>query len=180
MVIYTTRNVDEEKRREEHLVRIAMTDEMTRLFNRRCYEEDLAVLSGSPLSDDLVIFSVDINGLKPVNDNKGHAAGDELIRGAADCLAFSVGSSGKVYRTGGDEFMAVVHTDSPEQLRATVMKRAAEWRGVYVTEVSVSVGYAASRDHPGADAEELERIADADMYSEKERYYKERGIERRR
>ena len=40
VIIYVTRNVDEEKRREEHLIRISMTDEMTRLFNRRCYEED--------------------------------------------------------------------------------------------------------------------------------------------
>ena len=41
VVIYTTRNVDEEKRREEHLIRLSMTDEMTRLYNRRCYDEDL-------------------------------------------------------------------------------------------------------------------------------------------
>ena len=41
-VVFTTRNVDDERQREERLVRIAMTDELTRLFNRRSYEEDLA------------------------------------------------------------------------------------------------------------------------------------------
>lgn len=60
-----------------------------------------------------------MNGLKTVNDTKGHAAGDELIKGAADCLALSVGNKGKVYRTGGDEFMAVVHSDDPEHLMCT-------------------------------------------------------------
>ena len=42
VVIYTTRNVENEKRREEHLIRLSMTDEMTRLYNRRCYDDDLA------------------------------------------------------------------------------------------------------------------------------------------
>ena len=179
-VIYTTRNVDEEKRREERLVRIAMTDEMTRLFNRRCYEEDLIEYRNKPLSDDFVLFSMDVNCLKAVNDTKGHAAGDELIKGSADCLVLSVGSKGKAYRTGGDEFMAVVHTDDPEALRGSIMKMAAQWHGAYVEEVTVSVGFAAGKDHPGASVDELERLADADMYAEKERFYRERGIERRR
>ncbi|MCR5235661.1 MAG: diguanylate cyclase [Lachnospiraceae bacterium] len=100
VVIFTTRNVDDEKRREEHLIRISMTDEMTRLFNRRCYDEDLRELRNGELSNDFVLFSIDVNGLKTVNDNKGHAAGDELIKGAADCLALSIGNKGKVYRTG--------------------------------------------------------------------------------
>jgi hypothetical protein len=44
----------------------------------------------------------------------------------------------------------------------------------------MAVGYAASRDHPGATIDELERIADADMYAEKEKHYRENGIARRR
>ena len=179
MVIYTTRNVDEEKRREEHLIRIAMTDEMTRLFNRRCYEEDLAEYRRTALPEDFVLLSVDVNGLKNVNDTKGHAAGDELIRGAADCLAISVGSHGKAYRTGGDEFMALVRTDDPEALRCSILKQAGEWHGVYTHELTVSVGYAARKDHPDAAVDDLERLADADMYAEKERFYETRGRERR-
>lgn len=180
MVIYTTRNVDEEKRREEHLVRIAMTDEMTRLFNRRCYEEDLIEIRSKPLPDDFALFSMDVNGLKPVNDNKGHAAGDELIKGSADCLVLSVGNKGKAYRTGGDEFIAVVQTDDPEAMRSAIMKKASEWRGAYVDEVTVSVGFAAIKDHPGASVDELERLADEDMYAEKAKFYRERGIDRRK
>ena len=180
MVIYTTRNVDEEKRREEHLIRISMTDEMTRLYNRRCFDDDLKEIRESTLSDDFAIFSVDVNGLKKVNDTLGHAAGDELIKGAADCLALSVGKKGKVYRTGGDEFMAIVHTDGPEEIRRTIKKKAAEWHGVYSDEVTVSIGYASHSANPEASVDELEHIADADMYAEKGKYYKERGIDRRR
>ncbi|MBQ3921111.1 MAG: GGDEF domain-containing protein, partial [Firmicutes bacterium] len=162
VVIYTKRNVDEEKRREENLIRISMTDEMTRLYNRRCYDEDLKEITKTGLSEDLVLFSVDVNGLKKVNDTKGHAAGDELIKGAADCLALSVGNQGKVYRTGGDEFMAIVHSSKPEDLRKTITAKAGEWHGVYTDEVTLSIGYASHKDNPDAKLEDLERIADED------------------
>jgi predicted signal transduction protein with EAL and GGDEF domain len=136
-VIFTTRNVDEEKRREEHLIRISMTDEMTRLFNRRSYEDDLAKYRANGIEDDFVLFSVDVNGLKTVNDTKGHAAGDELIKGTADCLSFIVGNRGKAYRTGGDEFMAVIHTREPEDIRCAILNKSNEWRGVYSDDLSV-------------------------------------------
>ena len=180
MVIYTTRNVDEEKRREENLIRISMTDEMTRLFNRRCYDEDLRELRNGMLSDDLVLFSIDVNGLKTVNDTKGHAAGDELIKGAADSLALSVGKKGKTYRTGGDEFIALIRTEDPEKFRRSIHEKTKEWHGVYSESISLSIGYASHKEHPDLSIDELERIADADMYSEKEKYYKENGIDRRR
>lgn len=44
----------------------------------------------------------------------------------------------------------------------------------------MSIGYAAHSDYPAASIDELEHTADADMYAEKDRHYKERGIERRR
>lgn len=180
VVIYTTRNVEEDKRREQHLLRLSMTDEMTRLYNRRCYDEDMAEYKNKTPEEDFVLFSVDVNGLKTVNDTKGHAAGDELIKGAADCLVLSVGPAGKAYRTGGDEFMAIVHTKTPEKIREAIWRKVSEWRGMYTEKMTLSVGYAAYSGHQGATADDLEHIADADMYAEKERYYKENGIDRRR
>ncbi len=179
VVIYTTRNVDEEKRREEHLIRLSLTDEMTRLYNRRCYDEDLTEHRKRTLDDDFVIFSIDINGLKTVNDTKGHAAGDELIKGTADCLALTIRKGGKPYRTGGDEFMAIVNTKDPEGLRKEILNKAAEWHGIYNDELTMSVGYASFADHKESSIDELEHIADADMYAEKEKFYKSRGIARR-
>ena len=179
VVIFTSRNVDEEKRREENLIRISMTDEMTRLFNRRCFDEDLKEIRDAELSDDFVVLSVDVNGLKKINDTKGHAAGDELIKGAADCLALSVGKEGKVYRTGGDEFMAIVHTLDPKKLKERIKEKALKWHGAYVNELTMSIGYAAHRENEGASVDELERIADKNMYEDKELFYKERGIDRR-
>ena len=64
-----------------------MTDEMTRLFNRRCYDEDIQLFREKGMDEDFVLLSVDVNGLKVANDTKGHAAGDELIKGSGlPCL----------------------------------------------------------------------------------------------
>jgi diguanylate cyclase (GGDEF)-like protein len=180
VVIYTTRNVEEDKRREQHLLRLTMTDEMTRLYNRRCYDEDIAAYKDKTPEEDFVLFSVDVNGLKAVNDTKGHAAGDELIKGAADCLVLAIGQAGKAYRTGGDEFMAIVHTETPEKIREEIWRKVGEWHGMYTEKMTVSVGYAAYSGHHGASADELEHIADADMYAEKEKHYRQSGIDRRR
>ena len=176
VVIYTTRNVEEEKQREEHLIRISMTDEMTRLFNRRCYDEDLMEFRKKKLPEDFVIFSVDVNGLKIVNDTKGHAAGDELIKGAADCLALTVGNLGKVYRTGGDEFMAIVSVKAGGTLRKNILAKAECWHGVYTEKLFMSVGFASYKEHPEASIDDLERLADSDMYDQKKKYYEEHGI----
>ena len=180
LVIYTTRNVDEEKRREENLIRISMTDEMTRMLNRRCYDEDLRQLRENELAENFVLFSIDVNGLKTVNDTKGHAAGDELIKGAANCLALSIGNQGKVYRTGGDEFMAITFCENPEELRSLITEKTKEWHGVYTDEITMSVGYASHRTNPNATIDDLEHLADSDMYTQKDKFYKERGIERRK
>lgn len=82
-VIFTTRVIEEEKKNEEILVKKTVLDELTGLYNRRAYEEDILEYSNASLGDDFVYASIDVNGLKVVNDNIGHAAGDELIKGSS-------------------------------------------------------------------------------------------------
>lgn len=178
-IVFTVRNVDEEKQREERLVRIAMTDELTRLYNRRSYEEDLAGYKENGLDPDFVILTADVNGLKKVNDTMGHVGGDELIKGAADCLLLAVGSKGKVYRTGGDEFTAIMHTQEPKVVCRNIEERVNEWHGEYSPTLSLSVGYASLADNPDLDIDSLEKKADTEMYKAKTRYYEKKGIDRR-
>ena len=61
--------------------------------------------------DNLIFFCFDLNELKSVNDKHGHEAGDELITGAALCMRRAFGKSGKIFRTGGDEFAAIITCD---------------------------------------------------------------------
>lgn len=170
-VVFTTRNVDDEKKREEWLIRIAMTDELTRLYNRRSYDEDLKQYKEQGMEEDFAILSADVNGLKNVNDTMGHVAGDELIQAAAECLLLAVGSNGKVYRTGGDEFLAILHTDDAERICQNIESAAKMWQGKYAKELSISIGYAAVKDHKGLDIHEIEKLADQKMYQAKAEYY---------
>ena len=160
--------------------RRAMTDELTRLNNRRSYDADMESYKEGTLADDFVIFSVDVNGLKEANDTRGHVAGDELLWGAAQCLLAVFEPVGKVYRTGGDEFMAIATGGEPKDILEQINRASAAWRGQYVKQLSLSVGYAAHREHPELNLHGLEILADQMMYREKKRYYSEAGNDRRR
>nr|MCR5099910.1 sensor domain-containing diguanylate cyclase [Butyrivibrio sp.] len=107
-VVLTTQGINEEKKQEEQLIYKSRTDELTGLLNRRAYEEDIYEQNDFPAKDYFVSMSLDVNGLKVVNDTLGHAAGDELLIGASYCMNKSFGSYGKIYRTGGDEFIVIL------------------------------------------------------------------------
>lgn len=179
-LIYTIQNIDRQKRKEERLIRISMTDELTHIYNRRSYYKDVASYREKALADDFIIFSIDVNGLKEANDTRGHIAGDELLTATADCLKKVFSPVGKVYRTGGDEFLAIAFTSSPEDILEEISRVCAEWHGTYTERMSLSVGYASHAEHPDADIHSLEILADQMMYREKNKYYSAPGTDRRR
>ena len=178
-LIYTVQNVDMQKKKEERLIQISMTDELTGLGNRRCYYADMALYKGN-LAENFVIFSADVNGLKEANDTRGHVAGDELLAATAECLTAAIGPVGKVYRTGGDEFLAIAETPAPDDILEEIRRLSAAWHGTYTEKLSLSVGYAPHSRYPDADAHGLEILADQMMYREKNRYYSAPGVDRRR
>ena len=156
---------------------ISNTDELTKCFNRRAYEEDIRRLD---ISKPFVYLSMDLNGLKKTNDTFGHAAGDELIRGAAACMKQCFGSSGKIYRIGGDEF-AVILTGQVQELKqwkAEFETTVRDWRGEQITSMTISCGYVSSEEKTWESWEEIAQMADARMYDSKEAYYKEKGGKR--
>ena len=166
----------------KQLLQLSITDRLTGCYNRRAYETDFSNLQENPPDDDFVYVSADINVLKSVNDSLGHAAGDELICGTAQCLARCFSDYGKLYRTGGDEFVCMLSMNE-KKLSETKEKLLAEinaWKGSNVESLSFSVGYAAKRDFPEATVKELAKISDKKMYEEKNRYYQNSGIDRRR
>ena len=179
-IIFSVQNIEKDKKKEEKLIRIAMTDELTHLYNRRSYDNDISVYREKGLDDDFILLSADVNGLKITNDTKGHAAGDELIRGAADCLYESIGQNGKVYRTGGDEFIAIIHMDDYTELITEIETMARSWSGTYNDSISISIGCASHREFPDASVDELEHISDKRMYETKELYYRQTGHDRRK
>jgi len=96
-------NITERKQAEAKLQYLSMHDMLTGLYNRTFFEEELARWEHSrqfPFS----IVVADINRLKQTNDREGHAAGDELLRQAAQVLKTAFRAEDVVARIGGDEF----------------------------------------------------------------------------
>ena len=180
-VIFSTRVIEEEKKNEEILVKKSMIDELTGLYNRRAYEEDILEFSNAPISDDFVYASIDVNGLKVVNDEIGHAAGDELIKGAAECMTKAYGSYGKVYRTGGDEFVSIffANKDQLESIKKDLDNITEKWSGKLVSSLALSVGYITRQECKEETILDIAKIADKRMYKAKSAYYTKKGIDRR-
>jgi diguanylate cyclase (GGDEF)-like protein len=168
--------------RTKALTNASFVDQSTQLLNRRAFEEKKSELAESQLNEDFVYITADLNGLKRVNDTLGHTAGDELIKGAADCLKTCFGKYGDIYRIGGDEFAAMlVMTEAQREEAMEDLDRTAEnWCGEHIKGLSISCGYAASRDYPSENITELIKISDERMYAAKDEYYRKSGNDRRR
>lgn len=152
-------------------------DKMTGCFNRRSYEEDLSKMSAN---DQFIYISMDVNGLKIINDSHGHAAGDELICGAAACMRRCFDKYGKVYRIGGDEFVAVLFVQLEQFLwiKTEFDGDIRYWTGNQVEEISISCGYVSSGERKWESMKEIANVADIRMYEEKAMYYKKNGVDR--
>lgn len=101
-----SRDITERKRREDEILHISYHDQLTGLYNRRFYEEELIRLDlkhNLPLS----IVIADINGLKLVNDSFGHAVGDKLLKVVAGTIQKGLRSEDIMARYGGDEFVII-------------------------------------------------------------------------
>lgn len=118
----------------------------------------------------MTVLVFDVNYLKRVNDTEGHLAGDKLIRTAASCIqeCFSTDLPGNCYRIGGDEFAAVLRTESEAELKSRIdrFKLALERE-----KISVSVGYAVGRMTHDGSFKRLMSDADKSMYDQKKRVH---------
>ena len=86
-------------------MKMAYVDELTNVGNRRAFDAEIEkIQSHEQTYWTMVVVSADVNKLKYVNDNFGHAAGDCLIQSAAQIMRDVFGDVGKIFRTGGDEF----------------------------------------------------------------------------
>lgn len=166
MTIKVRRYVLEEQNR--YLIE---SDQLTGLLNRRCYEQHISILREKGCEEGMVICALDINGLKKVNDNLGHHAGDELIIGAANCIKGVFGNYGSCYRTGGDEFMVILGNVAPSvsELKEALIARCRCFNGSYVSGLAISIGAIEAAAEDSIDL--LIKIADKEMYADKARYY---------
>ncbi len=160
---YFIMNSVERKERRQQLEKLSYRDMLTGLYNRNKYIRMLEASEGKSLHDVGVAY-MDLNGLKKMNDEKGHEAGDDLIRAAAGALTDVFPD--QAFRVGGDEFVIVregisetAFSEKIDQLRENMERR----------KVSVSIGDQWAAEERGI--EEMLKRADHRMYEEKKRYY---------
>ncbi len=117
-VIGTAYDITERKLAEEQMRYLSNHDSLSGLYNRAFFEEELIRLErGRNLPISMVI--IDIDGLKPANDTRGHAAGDELIRRTARVLKDVFRAEDVIARIGGDEFAVLLPGAGKEEAALT-------------------------------------------------------------
>ncbi len=171
-VIGTSTDITEYKRYEEQLKYVSLHDPLTGLYNRTFFEEELRRLAKCrdyPIS----ILSIDINGLKFINDTFGCYRGDELLRSCAGVIRQSLRGYDIVARVGGDEFAAIL-CRADERAGQRIVDRICSNVNLYNIQhvdlpLSISVGVA-SADHEGASLQEAYKKAEALMYRDKLRH----------
>ena len=154
-------------------------DALTGCGNRRAYNKEMDLLEGG-VPQTLSYLAIDINGLKDVNDTYGHDTGDKLIIGAAECIERCFGKKGRIYRTGGDEFIVVTTDSGVDQVLPDYDESMKAWSAKNHLELSTSYGVARSIDYPETGIFDLAKIADRKMFDAKAAYYQQNGRERRR
>ena len=164
-------DIDARKRAERDLVEMTLHDPLTGLANRLLLRERLESLAARHARHDGTIAAlyVDIDGFKRVNDEFGHAVGDDVLVHVAQHLSSCLRRTDTAARIGGDEFVILLDGLHGEQEAQEVARRVGTVISAPVeaadTEIVVtaSVGVA-SRAQAGWDADELLREADAAMY----------------
>lgn len=136
-------------------------DILTDAGNRKAFNSKIGMLEGMDIS--VGICFVDINGLKSVNDEMGHEAGDNVIKEASEAIT-SIFKKKYCYRIGGDEFVVVMPQVSEETFAKHVERLRKKSK-----KISMAIGSVWSETC--LDVEELVNIADKNMYADKTEFY---------
>lgn len=114
-MVITTRNISDQKKYEEELKRLALRDPLTGLANRRLLKKHMtyALKILKEKDDGLAVIMLDIDNFKLINDEYGHATGDEVIKEYGKRINRSIDLKDTVARIGGDEFVVIL-PNTPE------------------------------------------------------------------
>lgn len=149
-------------------------DMLTNLYNRAgfFYEAKTMLDNMKRKNENAFIMFFDLDGLKTINDTKGHEVGDQLIQAMADCIRYNLTYNTIAMRYGGDEFVIFGSFKEPEEVEAIYHGirhsiQALNDSGRYDFTLSTSIGGSGYKATDIADLSVLIDLADQNMYKEK-------------
>lgn len=166
-VVIVFRDATEKLEQLEKIEYLGLHDELTGLYNRRFYEEELKRINTKrnlPIS----LIMGDLNGLKLINDSFGHSIGDQLLIKAANAIKQGCRVDDIIARIGGDEFVIIL-PNSDEQEAEEIIARIQsnlELEVVEGIEISISFGYCTKIDEKQS-IQNLFKSAEDSMYKHK-------------
>jgi len=165
--VLVIRDFSEQKKKQDKIEFLSYHDQLTGLYNRRFYLEELKRLdTGRNLP--ITIVMADVNGLKLINDSLGHAMGDKLLKKVAEVIIKGCRDDDIIARLGGDEFVIVLpKTDAQEATQ--IIKRIKELslkEKVGFIDISISFGYE-TKHNKEENIQEVFKKAEDYMYKKK-------------
>lgn len=161
------KDMTEQRQKQKHIEFLSYHDQLTGLYNRRFFEEELKrldVVRNYPLS----LMMLDVNGLKLVNDAFGHVKGDQLLITLASVLKSVFRADDIVARTGGDEFVVLLPKTSENDAIKLKNRLNQMFKKTHVGCIAVSAGIGtATKTIETEVLSELVKVAETAMYKEK-------------
>lgn len=157
------------------LENMANTDSLTGLFNERYFSRVLNICEAKKLP--FVLYYLDLDRFKPINDTYGHAMGDRLLKEISARLLRCIRSRDYAFRIGGDEFALIVSADMDEEQRSRMAERIQTMLSAPIViegkplSVGVSCGCACYPED--GDASQVRITADSRMYAEKQHHHED-------
>jgi diguanylate cyclase (GGDEF)-like protein len=151
---------------------LSITDPLTGLFNRRYFRQRLAQETRRCMRHrhPLCVLSIDIDGLKAINDTLGHNAGDQAIMAVGQVLSQNVRAIDAIARLGGDEFAVLLPETSSTQataLSCRIMTEVSRSSSALTGTLAVSIGLAELSAAEGVKSDDMLLAADVALYRAK-------------
>lgn len=155
------------------LKRLSFIDDLTGLLNRRGFlnmaEQQIKIADRA--NREMLLFFADMDGLKQINDTRGHQFGDQALRSIASILEDTFRSSDLIARLGGDEF-TILAIDAPKQNAEQILTRLQNNIDRHNLnnqnyQLSLSIGVARFRPNQNIDLDKMLVQADGELYQHK-------------
>lgn len=166
-VVVVFRDITEKKKKQESIEYLSFHDQLTGLYNRRFFEEEVKRLD-TDRNYPLSFIIADVNGLKLANDAFGHLVGDKLIQKLGEMLKEHTRASDIIARIGGDEFVILLPRTTSKESEIIIerIRKASSLEKVKAIKLSVAFGYE-TKYNSNYPISEVFKRAESNMYDRK-------------